>query len=342
MKTKNEIIIPNKNLGIEILRFFLCQWVVLYHYTNKSYINHKYLYFIKSKIYHVPCFTFISFFFTSNLFINKNIQKIKNRFHRLLIPYLVYPVSIWIINNFIFLIFGFNRFNRIISFYELYRQLILGSNFLGVLWFLFSTIHITIIFIFVSFLFKSNSLYIFQILSIFVIFLEYLKIDTYILNYPFRTRVSVSYCLRQIPQAIFGFSFSTSKMVLNLKILRYPVFISFIHLLIIILIFKYEVFTYIGPYNGIEYIFSSFVFFIGFYILPLDKINPKICSLLKKVTSYTQGIFCLHTIIRFYVILIFDKQRSLSGAYITYIVSYLISFAGSKIFGKTKLRYLFV
>jgi hypothetical protein len=162
------------------------------------------------------------------------------------------------------------------------------------------------------------------------------------LNYPFRIRVSVSYCLRQFPQAILGFSFSTSKMALNLKMLRFPLFFSFIHLLVIILIFKYEVFTYVGPYSGIEYIFSSFVFFIGFYILPLDMINPKIYSLLKKVTSYTQGIFCLHTIIRFYVMLIFDKQRSINGSFITYILSYLISFAGIKIFGKTKLRYLFV
>ena len=98
MLEKNKNINKNRIIGIEILRLILCYWVVSYHYTSRKYAKQKYLFFIKTKYYHVPCFTFISFYFTSNLFINRDIERIKNRLERLLIPYIIYPVFIWLIN----------------------------------------------------------------------------------------------------------------------------------------------------------------------------------------------------------------------------------------------------
>lgn len=105
---KFEIIFLNKNLGIEILRSLLSFWVVLFHCLNSK--SNKFIKRIKFKLYHVPCFTFISFYFTANLYWNKNIPKIKSRLERLLVPFMVFPLIIYITQNCLFLYFHFSRY----------------------------------------------------------------------------------------------------------------------------------------------------------------------------------------------------------------------------------------
>ena len=144
--TTNE---KKKNLGIQILRTILSFWVLLFHGLSYRYTKNKFFFKIKFKLYHVPCFTFISFF-NWHLFRKNNYIKIKSRFERLLIPYLVYPISIWTINNLIFFIFHISRFNRYITCYELYKQLLLGYQFMIVLWFLLSTTVNTFLILFIS------------------------------------------------------------------------------------------------------------------------------------------------------------------------------------------------
>ena len=342
MNNSSKKIISDKNLGIQILRTILCLWVVFFHCLNMKYAYKKHFSFIFVKFYHVPCFTFISFYFNSNVFIQKNYQKIKSRLERLLIPYIIYPISVWGINNFIFIIYGNNRFKRMITFYELYLQMLLGYQFLIALWFLFSTIIISILFVLISSLFKKQYTYIFQILGILVIFVQYLKIDNYFFNFHTKIQTPLNNTLSQIPLAVSGFSFALYKFMPFIKYCNNPKFISFIQFLIVYLIFKFDVFTRIRTFNGIENIFISYLLFIGFYLLPLKGGNTKIQLGLRLITSYTQGIYCLHTIVRDYTLIFFNKQKTIIGVIFIYIISYIISFLGMKLLGKTKLKYLFV
>lgn len=166
--TTNE---KKKNLGIQILRAILSFWVLLFHGLSNRYTKNKFFFKIKLKLYHVPCFTFISFFFNCHLFRKNNYIKIKSRFERLLIPYLVYPISIWNINNLIFFKFHISRFNRYITCYEMYKQLLLGYQFMIVLWFLLSIIVNTFLILIIS----STS-------KIFIIYITYYF--NFIINYP--------------------------------------------------------------------------------------------------------------------------------------------------------------
>lgn len=54
------------NLGIEILRMFLCFWVLCFHCLKKNKINYFLFFIAKTKFFHVPCFCFISFYFSNN------------------------------------------------------------------------------------------------------------------------------------------------------------------------------------------------------------------------------------------------------------------------------------
>ena len=343
MKTKYNLIISNKNLGIEILRAILCFWVLLFHCLNVKYAQKNiFFYFAKFKLYHVPCFTFIAFYFSFNIFKNLNLIKIKSRFERLLIPYLVYPIAIWIINNLIYLAFSFNRFNRIITFYELFIQLILGYQFSINLWFLLSTIIITMIFTLLVYTLNTYFFYVLQIVGIIFIIFQYSKPLNFFYNYPNNIKIPLNHIISQIPLSIAGITYAFSDIISNLKNKENLLFISFIHFLLIFVFFKYNIFKTMNEYKGIEKIFLSFLLFTGFYLLPLNNFNYKIKLAIKLITNFTQGIYCLHPIIKYYVHSFLDKNETFSGSILIYLISYIISFLAMKIFGKTKLKYLFV
>lgn len=85
-----------KNLGIEILRMILAFWIVLVHCYNSSNKQGKIIY---KKNFHAPTFMFLSFYYFFLLLSSKNINKIINRYERLFIPYIIWPLILFIINN---------------------------------------------------------------------------------------------------------------------------------------------------------------------------------------------------------------------------------------------------
>ena len=88
----------------------------------------------------------------------------------------------------------------------------------------------------------------------------------------------------------------------------------------------------------------SICIFISFAMFPSEKIKNKIIiKVIKQIISYTPGITFIHIILANYIskYIIFIKKKTVLGCVIIYLISYLISFIGSLIFGKTKLRHLF-
>ena len=149
MKTQN-----NKNYGLEILRMILCFWVVLFHCLRKT--DNNIILNFKRKMFHVPSFFFISFYFIFPIIRRKNTNKMVLRLERLLIPYLFWPLITFAINNLLFLCCKRSRFNRLLTLYELFEQLITGRVFFGQFWFLSNLLLITIFIFILSFFFEIN------------------------------------------------------------------------------------------------------------------------------------------------------------------------------------------
>lgn len=84
-----------KKYGIEILRVILSFMVIIDHFYDQDKLK-KYTHIL---YYHIPSFFLISFYFTYNSFITFNIAKIKNRFERLVIPYILWSTISLILNN---------------------------------------------------------------------------------------------------------------------------------------------------------------------------------------------------------------------------------------------------
>ena len=330
----------NRNLGIELLRMLLIFWVLSFHCLRT---NNKILLLItKEKRFHVPCFFFISHYYLFSIINSKDISKMYLRLERLLIPYSCYPIITWTINNLFFVFFRKNRFHRELSLNDLKIQLIFGRKFMIVQWFNFNLIILTIFFFILSIILKSRFISIIKLMGFFSYFLLYSKdLLIFFCNYKESVLGSVGYLLESFPlgvSALYLSSIGVLKKLENNK--AESMLYSF---LILFFVFKYPIFLSIMGNNnkGIIQIFVSFSFFILFYLIPFKEQNDCFKLFIKIITNFTQGIYCLHLIVFSYAVRMGFKANSLFHCSIIYFISYLISFLGMKIFGKTKLKYFY-
>ena len=128
-----------------------------------------------------PCsyfyFTFFLFFY--NTLSNRNIDKIIDRFKRLLIPYIIWPILIYILNNFFIYTISFGQFKSIIPIKSLFSQFIYGSSVHRIFWFQFNLIFLSLLFTIFAFIFKQNFLIIIYFLGLLCIYLQISEVNYY-------------------------------------------------------------------------------------------------------------------------------------------------------------------
>ena len=341
---KNEII-KEKNFGIQILRNILCFYVVLDH-SLASHIKIKYIFFRHR--FHVPCFIFISFFFSYRIISERNIVKIKQRFERLLIPYFILPVLVLLINNFGFIFLKISFFGRLITLYDLYTQLIIGRGILDVFWFQFYLIINTLLFIIISLLIREKYLFVIQHIYIVSYILKYSNINfNFFTQFNVIIQFSVGQIFEVMPMSVSGSIFAYSNILSIIKKKNYNKKVIYFSCITFFMIFKYDIFTNIIKiaFSGIIVDICSILLSTIFYLIPFNYIKSQgLKKIISNLTKYSQGIYSLHLVI---MAILEQKIKSIKnrvfpgGIYI-YIFSYFISFIGEKLTRKTKLVYLFV
>lgn len=333
----NNRIVENKNkainLGIQILRMLLCFWVLSFHCSNKNELNYFLSFIIKQKFYHVPCFCFISFYFAYNIFSEKNVFKAQKRIERLLIPYINWPLVMFIINK-------ITKNKRKFSFEDLKLQLLLGRQIIYPLWYLFSMIFLTVFFSIISILFNNRFLFLIQLLGIYIYIVQYSQYYELFNKYTYKVRMVILDTLSILPLSVIGLSFASLNIINFMKENRKRTI--FLFYLFIFLLFNYNFFNDLGGYKGIIHIFTSTFFFFGFYLLPLEYLYPWLQIIIKQITNYTNGIYCLHSEIHLYIKTKFHYDGNIKNVIIIYLVCYLISFFGNKLCHKINLKYLFI
>lgn len=288
-------------------------------------------------------------FFISNYYLfftlsSKNISRMHARLERLLIPYLCYPLIIWICNNIFYLFFKINRFQRLLSIKDLIIQLLFGRKFMVVQWFNFNLIFLTFIFFIIALIFNTKFMFFIKLLVIFSYYLLYSNYSySFFFHYKENILGSVAYLVESIPLGGNALFLSSIELIKRLEKNRKETLFFFS--LSLYFLIKYPVFIPIMGNNNkgiIQNIISFFLFFL-FHLIPFRDITSiNFATIIKIITSYTQGIFCLHLIVFFYLNKIRFQINSFFYCLIIYLVSYLISFLGLKIFSKTKLKYLFI
>ena len=331
------------NIGIRILRILLSFMVVLDHFYNKKKAKkiHYVLY------YHIPTFFLISFFFTYRTLISQNIDKIKLRFERLLIPYFCWSFIAWLIKNIHYYIMKEDCAH---TFKDFIINLINGHIFNVVLWFQNILILLTLLFSIIILLFYQKYLQIFQSLLILSYFLQYSGLNYKIFkkNFSSHSRSTFGRFFEALPNAITGFFFAYINLIEIIIIQKKQFKIFCFSLIILILISKYEIFAELKTfkYGGIRLNIAAICIFNIFSLIPtnlyLFNLNNNIIMTL---TNYTGGIYFTHYLVgKGYICgsIKYVKNGTILGCFFIYLISYILSFFGFKFFGKTKLRHLFI
>lgn len=340
--------IKNKNkiyLGIQILRILFSFHILVFHFhcVHKKQYKLKYIRNIISKV-DIDLITFfiISFYFSHDTFVFKNIIKIKFRFKRLLIPYIIWPIIIFIIRN----INNYFSNNNLIRFKYLYYQLLIGNGINLVFWFQFNLMLISLIFIIVIlFSQKRYHFYLCLIGFLFCIFKFCLP------HYNKLIGIFNGIAIFSLKPIVSSYIYSITGFFLHdINIIKKAnnhkkIYIFFSSLLFCFLLF------YKKPSENNEFLFylvydlMSLLLFIVFLIFPFNSlINDKYEIIIKKMASYSAGIYYLHTQIISLLDYISVKiaSRALLALIINYLLCNMICIIGAKIFRNNSLRYLFI
>ena len=170
-------------------------------------------------------------------------------------------------------------------------------------------------------------------------FIQYFKCDYFYFNeYKDSITHSIGHFISSFPIAISAFICN------SINIIKITEYYGYIHLsLIFIILITIFLVGSTNTYNGIEKNIFAIFAFLGFYLFPLNKyLNNKIKNIIIKLTSYTNGIYCLHIIIKFYFFKCFKMSITILSCLEVYIICYIISCFGEKIFRKNKFKNLFI
>ena len=332
------------NIGLQVLRFLLSFWVVVihsYYFIGKQKIKKH----LNEKMFHVPTFMFISFYFFFNYLAARDNLKIFYRLKRLLIPYFIWPFIYLVLNNSVNKMFGVKNFKRKISLKDYCYQIILSERYYASFWYLNVLLFLSIFFTIISYIFKKDFLFIIQLIGFFTYFLHYSGIYN-ILRKHGLFRLCFVLIIQITPAAVIGLTVGSTNLIVKLKPCYVRILIIFF--LSLICLFSFPIFQ---PHDGFLYqkvelnTLGSFNLFIFFSSLPFENITSnKINFLVKLISYYTGGIYYIHNFTRSYLVKIIKpiKKGTFSGSIILYIICHFICFFGNKIFEKNSLKYLFI
>ena len=337
---------PNKKIydyGLGILKTFLALLVVAAHqFSRNTTKNETILTIYDNRNIHVPSFFIMSFYFTCHNLLSLNPKKILNRFVRLLIPYIGWPIIILQINR------KYNQKFRTKlpdSIEALKLQLYWGKGYIGQFWFQWDLMATTLLFLLIIFIFRKNCLFV--LILILILFYYFQYSGNYFQKYLPLQKNNIHTILRMfemVPLGVTGFIIGYFNII-N-KINKYKFQTLVISYITYHIVNNYQLFrkVKISLYSGIEFNIKSICAIFIFSLFPSDKITDKyLQKVFNLLANYSAGPFYLHISIRNYCNKFIDeiKNKTFLGTVYNFLICYSISVVGDLIFGKTPLKYLF-
>ena len=334
----------NVNIGIEILRMILSFWILTVHCLRvRNKIWRKIIFVMR---FHVPCFFIISFYFYYKVIFRRDINKIKQRFLRLLIPYFIWPFIIILFKTSIHL-FTKREFDIKAIIKKLMYQFVFGRRIMPVFWFQFNLLILTLIISILSFIFKNEFLFVIQILAILAYYMQYSHKNYFLFkNYKVFISHPLALVLEMVPFTASGLTCGYYSLIDLLKNRKTKSIIFGIIFFIFIFFSNRNVMMepriYI-LYPGITLNIGGVFLFIIFGLIPIELIkNKRFIIILKNMTRFTGGIYYLHSPIRDSLwVFSLIRNRTFVGCIIIYISCYLICKFGNYIFASSILKFLF-
>lgn len=341
-KTKKKI---NFNYGLAILKSLLAFSVISTHYFKQNSTKNKIILFLtKNRKLHVPSFFIISFYLMSEHLLSLSIKYLLRRIKRLLIPYIIWPIIVWIINHILNILLKSQLFPSSIQVLKL--QLLWGCIFMPQFWFQWDLIIITLFFYMINLIFINHALFILQLLLLLSYICQYSEYHykNIFMKYNYYNRYTIGRLFETIPFGVTGFSFGFYNYFNILKNLKGKTLI--LSLIIYNIVKDYNIFSDIKglSYQGINLNIQSICIISIFVLFPINSNNNYyLIKFLSLITNHSAGIFYLHVTIHSYFQYYIEdiKKGTFFGIILNYCICYSICQIGMFFFSKTEMKYLF-
>lgn len=293
----------NYNYSVAFMKAFLSFCVVCCHYWHSEHLD----FYPVAMLYRmrgvaVPIFVLISFFLTEKMYSEKKVDKFKKRLWRLLFPFFVWGILYFVgyrIIDIILKSIGFEQGLSIaFNYKDLIWQLIFGSDryLCPQLWYQFALIVITIVMWIVYRCFCKYSWHIILSLSMIALWLQYSGLNYRLFGeYEYEVRYSTGRVMEVIPLACIGLALVHYGIADKLKQFRYYTLLMCIFGMLItaygsLFTIPSEGFGYGGTYI----IAYAVLAFTAFYMFPFEKLPDMLKAVLKFLSRYSFGVFCIH------------------------------------------------
>ncbi len=334
------------NWGLSLLRTYMCFLVILCHFWFPESPSGPTTILYQDRNYAVAVFMVMSFLLTRHTLVEHYKSKILNRFKRLLIPQIGWAVIYWCIYKIIDLICNTSLQNSIS---DMFWQIAFGHSpkLNATMWYQVNLIWITIIFLIIILLFKKSHMTILFLLAALAIYLQYSGTYMYFDRFRFEIKYPLGRFVEMLPLAVTGFALSSENAMNTLVKHRWRSIA--LSVFVIIMVAHFPVFSDIPGYGyqGAGVLLCASAFVILFYCLPLDHIPDILKRPLTFITGHTMGIYCIHRLVGTLLLLFLPRLgiqfdiKSLPGCLLIYCISFLLSWIGTLLFGKTFLKSLF-
>ena len=314
-------------VGVAILRFYMAFMVVCTHLGGKALFELGGL-FYTFQGFHVPTFMMLSFVLCGQYYLEPTKEGMLKRLLRIVIPFITWGV----------LAFLFGLILWDLSFKDLLWQLFSGFPVNTPLWYLVDMLWISILFWIIRLL--SNR-------KIFIIIISFLAVFSIVAQYTglnllmfgeltYNIKWTLGRVIEMIPYATIGIIASMFLPLLNKLEMKHHViiFLACGVILVAAMLMRWKLISYSlegFDYQGAFPIFITIILILTGFTNPLNFIkNVTFINIIKWITAFTLGVFCMHSIVGQFVILVFNKCswpiENVIVASITYGICYGVSF----------------
>lgn len=325
----------NFHPGLALFRLLMCFEVVLCHFWEAEQDSAVLSPLATLREIAVPCFVITAFYLGAKSFLKTDRGFAAKRLTRLVWPQIAWAFIYYLVYVVSGAVLGLKMTHGPM---DLVWQLLTGHSpqLNASMWYQFVLIVLTLLFLgLFAWLPRKGAVTAVYALSAAALLLQYTGTNLALFgDLLFEARYPLGRILEMLPYAGLGFFLSVNDVPKRLVKYRLPALIGGFILGWVFLYLPLPEAPGFG-YQGLPFVLSVCCFFLAFLLLPLENISDGAKDVIRNVSDYTLGIYCVHRLVATFLFhalkLVGITGRTFLLCLLLYVCSYFVSFLLAKL-----------
>lgn len=315
-----------RNIGLDLLKTWMSFEVIICHFGQGDGYGFVHRLFDLFRVYAVPVFMFISFFFAFNWLTSpSDTLKMTNRLKRIYIPLIIWALIYYVVFKLCAAI-GLNIISPSLS--ALFWQIVTGHSLNPPMWFNVVLMMLTLLYFLLYRHFPSKAVYISVILLVVSMGLEYSGINAALFK---NMRFELSYPLGRLVEMI---PYASGGLLLGSLWKKYQSKGLWVIVAVVAIVLGFTDLHLAAAksfdYGGLSLFLRAVGLTCLFSVIPFER-APRLGSIIRNISKYSMGIYCMHLLIGKLLLLYEWDMSPLTFSAIIYLVCLFISFVIAKL-----------